>query len=615
MNFKKLGLKCGIEIHQQLDTHKLFCSCPSQIRDDFPDVIVERKLKAVVGETEEVDVAAAHEADIDKKIIYQGYSDTNCPIEFDEEPPRPMNREALETVLQVSKMLKAHVVDEVQVMRKTVVDGSNTSGFQRTALVARNGSLKTGFGNVGIPTIIVEEDAAKIVEQDAEKSVYNLSRLGIPLIEIGTDPDIRTSEQAKEVALKLGLMLRSTGKVKRGLGTIRQDLNISIKGGARVEIKGAQDLKMIPKWVENEALRQKNLIEIKTWLKKKKAFVPHSIKDVTDVFRKTKSKIIKSAIQNNGAVKAALLKKFAGYLGTEIQPDRRLGTELSDYAKVKAGVKGLFHSDENLSKYSISDSEIKNLRKRLSCKKDDAFILIADSDEKATKAIHAALLRADYAVKEIPGEVRRANPDGTTTFMRPIPGAARMYPETDCVPIATRTFLSEIKMPELIEEKERRYQKDYSLSNELARQVARFDYSLLESHDSFDDLVKAYRNIKPAFLAESIIGMPKELRRRFNLEVDNSIYQHIFFLFEKLNNSDISREAFIDILAELAKGNKVDFSKYKVVSGKDLESELKKIVNQNKNAPFGALMGKAMAKFRGVADGKAVSDLLKKLIK
>ncbi|MFP4111370.1 MAG: Glu-tRNA(Gln) amidotransferase subunit GatE [Candidatus Woesearchaeota archaeon] len=615
LDYKKLGMKCGLEIHQQLNTHKLFCNCPSIIRDDDPDVIIERKLKAVVGETGEIDSAAAHESLRSKKIIYHGYSDTTCPIEFDEEPPRIMDQDALKVVLQVSKILDSEIVDEIQVMRKTVVDGSNTTGFQRTALVGRNGTLKTVSGNIGIPTIIIEEDAGKIVEQDPDKSVYNLSRLGIPLIEIGTDPDIKTPKEAHDVALRIGMILRSTGKVKRGLGTIRQDLNVSITGGNRVEIKGAQDLKMIETWVEQEVIRQKNLLDLKDDLSKNKASVLKTKHDISNIFEKTNCKIISSGLKKKGIVKAVKFKGFEGLLGFEIQTNKRVGTELSDYAKRKSGVKGLFHSDEKLSKYSISEAELKKIKNSLKLAKGDSFILIADDPLKVEIALDAVIERAEQLFKGIPKEVRRANPDGSSTFMRPMPGAARMYPETDCVPIRTSYLIGNIEIPEMIEDKEKRFQNQYKLSSEMARQAARFDYSLVSLDDnivSFDDLVKIFPEIKPIFLAEAIISTPKELKKRFGIESEE-IYQHIFVLLEKLVKNEITKDAFLDILSELAKGKSVDFSKYKPISREDIENKIIDIAEKNKSASFGALMGKAMAEFKGKVDGKVVSEIIRKI--
>ena len=268
LDYKKIGLVSGIEIHQQLQGKKLFCDCPTEIREDKHDLEVKRKLKAVVGETGKIDAAAAQQSAKQKYNIYQAYVDTTCLVELDEEPPHLMNEGALNLSLQMCKFLNCTLVDEVQVMRKTVVDGSNTSGFQRTSLVGMNGELELSDGKkISVPALCIEEDAAKIVKRNSDYDVYNLSRLGIPLIEIATGPDLNTPLEVKECAEKIGMFLRSTKpalgeSVKRGIGTIRQDVNVSVKGGARVEIKGAQDLKMIPLLVDNEALRQLKLIEI-----------------------------------------------------------------------------------------------------------------------------------------------------------------------------------------------------------------------------------------------------------------------------------------------------------------------------------------------------------------
>ncbi|MBD3248496.1 Glu-tRNA(Gln) amidotransferase subunit GatE [Candidatus Woesearchaeota archaeon] len=260
MDYKKLGFKCGIEIHQQLNTNKLFCSCPSSnLRDTKADVKFERRLRAVAGETGKIDIAAQYEMNKSKKFIYEADSKDTCLVEMDEEPPHPINRDAVTIALEVSKLLNAKIVDEIQVMRKTVIDGSNVSGFQRTALVACDGYVETSKGKVRIPTIMIEEEAAQKIEEKKDSIKYRLDRLGIPLIEIGTEPDIKDPEHAKETAEKIGMILRSTGKVKRGLGTIRQDVNVSIKERNRVEIKGFQDIRSMPKVIEIEIQRQKKL--------------------------------------------------------------------------------------------------------------------------------------------------------------------------------------------------------------------------------------------------------------------------------------------------------------------------------------------------------------------
>jgi len=261
IDYKKIGFKCGIEIHNRLNTKtKLFCNCKPRFSDTKPISLIKRKLRAVAGELGQVDVAAMYEFLRDRTFFYQCYPEETCLICTDEEPPRSINKEALKVALQVAKLLKAEIPDEIHIMRKTVIDGSNTCAFQRTVIVGLNGILETSQGKVRITNICLEEESAGIVEQKGNEITYRLDRLGIPLIEIGTATDIKNPEHAKEVAEKLGMIIRSTGKSQRGIGVTREDINVSIKGGSRVEIKGVQELEMIPEIIESEIKRQQDLI-------------------------------------------------------------------------------------------------------------------------------------------------------------------------------------------------------------------------------------------------------------------------------------------------------------------------------------------------------------------
>jgi len=255
IDYAKLGMKAGLEIHQQLDTGKLFSRTPSLLRQEKPDYEIRRKLHAVAGEEGEVDSAVSHEAALDKEFIYEGYDDTISLVELDESPPQQIDENALVEAIKIALLLNCEIYPISQVMRKTVIDGSNTSGFQRTVLIGHDGYVDTSLGKVGIDSVALEEDAARIVSKEEGKSRFRLDRLGIPLVEIGTAADLKTPEHIKETALKLGEIVRSC-KVKRGIGTIRQDLNISIKGHDRVEIKGFQDPKMMLETIRLEILRQ-----------------------------------------------------------------------------------------------------------------------------------------------------------------------------------------------------------------------------------------------------------------------------------------------------------------------------------------------------------------------
>jgi len=608
MDYEKLGLKAGLEIHQQIDSkHKLFCSCPTEIRDDQPDIVVQRRLRASAGETGEVDVAAKYEQQKQKYFLYQAYNDTVCDVELDEEPIHGLNEEALSVVLQVSAMVKARVVDSIEVMRKTVVDGSNTSGFQRTALVARNGTINTGSGNISIPTICIEEESAKIVSRTGDYDTYNLSRLGIPLIELATGPEIKTPEQIKEVAEYIGMILRSTNKVKRGLGTIRQDVNVSIREGVRVEIKGAQELKLLPKLLELEVLRQVGLVEIRKELKKRKATVDGKIVDITTVMKGSSSRLIRNVIDNKGSILALKLKGFGGLVGKELVPNRRFGRELSDYAKAAAAVGGAVHSDE-LPNYGITPNEVTKINKKMNCSSKDAFILVADSAKKAELALKVIAERAKQALVGVPQEVRKANPDGTTSFLRPMPGSARMYPETDIT--AIKPDKKKIEIPELRSNKVERYIK-LGLGKDLAAAIIKD-----EKEELLEAILKKNKKLNVAFVAEILVSYVTELLRlKQGLDPAKIKDTHLMDIFTALNSHKIAKESVKLLLVEISKTGKLDLAKYATFSNQELEKELGKIVAANKEIPFNALIGKTMAQLRGKAEGKKIVDILKKLVR
>ncbi|MBS3158073.1 Glu-tRNA(Gln) amidotransferase subunit GatE [Candidatus Woesearchaeota archaeon] len=616
LDYPKLGLKCGIEIHQQVDTNKLFCSCSSDLREETPDYTITRRLRSVIGETGEIDIAALQEHRKEKKYIYEGYNDSTCLVETDEEPPHKINKDALYVGLQVALLMKANIVDKIQVMRKTVVDGSNTSGFQRTSLLAMNGAIDTSFGKVGIPSICLEEDSSRPITQDSASVTYRLDRLGIPLVEIATDPAITHPDQVREVAEFIGMVLRSTGKVKRGLGTIRQDVNVSIAEGRRVEIKGAQELKMLATLVEYEALRQKNLVEIKKELlsriKQMRELSNEKI-SVTETFNNVESNVIKNALKDKkGAVLALKLPKFAGLIAREIQPGRRLGTEFSDRAKVIAGVGGIFHSDE-LPKYGIEQEHVDRVREILGCKEQDAFILVADNGKKAELALDAVFERAMQALNGIPGEVRRANEDGTTTYMRPMPGAARLYPETDAVPISLdEKFVAEIKLklPELLLDKSDRFEDKHKLGHDLAVAITKSS-----KHELFERFVERFENLKPAYLAETLLTAEKQVKKQFMKEVvlKDADFEELFIY---LNAGKIAKEVMLEILSKTNEKPLQDvIVEYELMSDAELEKEVKQIVSENKGQPFNVIIGKVMSQLRGKADGKKIVENVKRFAK
>lgn len=605
-DYAGIGLVAGIEIHQQLNTRtKLFCRCPTTIREaDESDGEIFRYLRATRSELGELDRAAEEEMMQVRRFRYLTY-DTTCLVENDEEPPSPLNPEALEIVLTIARLTGMTPVPEIHTMRKLVIDGSNTSGFQRTALVALNGKLPSG---AVIETVCLEEEAAQRVED----AFFSLDRLGIPLIEITTAPCLHTPEAVQETASLIGMYLRSTGKVKRGIGTIRQDVNVSIREGGRVEIKGVQELDLLAEVVRREVLRQVRLLEIRDELVRRGASVLDETVEVTHLFKGSGSKILKKAPM----ILAVRLNGFAGLVGKEIQPGRRLGSEMSDYAK-KCGVGGLFHTDE-LPAYGVMAEEVGALKTALAAGENDCVIIVADTPDRCQCAMKQIIRRARMAFGEIPKETRKMLEDGSTAYMRPLPGAARMYPETDVLPVrVTMEEFESLPLPELLTEKIERFMKEYGLAREVARQLAYSDRS-----QAFEEAVSA--GIKPGIAERAFNSTLRELSRD-GVAVDRIKDESIHEMLDAMQAGKAAKEAVPDILTALAKGTVLSQALETLapaVSSADLNALVASIVNdrigfvrERGMAAAGPLMGVVMKEVRGSVDGKMVSQALQTAIR
>ena len=471
MDYKKLRFKSGLEIHQQLDSHKLFCNCPSVLRNDEPSLEVQRKLHAVAGESGEVDVAALYQASLKKEFIYQAY-DTTCLVELDEEPPHEINQEALEIALQIALLMNMKFIPIAQIMRKTVIDGSNTSGFQRTVMIARDGYIETSRGKVGITSLFLEEDSARKVKEEGNKVYWKLDRLGLPLVEIVTEPVLQDAEHAKEVALKIGEILRSC-KVRRGIGTIRQDVNISIRGENRVEIKGMQDMDIFIKAIETEVERQRKL------------------------------------------------------------------------------------SDEG---------------------------------------------------KPVEMEVRNVLKDGTSEFLRPLPGASRMYPETD-LPLLkiSRKMIDEAKkdLPKLLSDIEEDLNK-IGLSKEMIKLLLK-----QRKVDEFKVLLKVYDN--PNLIAKMILLFSKEISSKVGKEFNEDFYEDIL---SALNDKKISESDVKEVMKRLTEGKSFkEAIKIEKKDAGDIEEKVLKLIKSKPGLNPNAYMGLIMKEFKGAVSGKEAMEIIKKFLK
>ena len=616
-NWEELGLMMGLEIHQQLNTkHKLFCPCSTElIDDDFDDGII-RNLRPTQSELGQIDRAALQESLRDMTFKYESFNNHTCLVETDDEPPHALNREALDICITIASLLNMKMVDEFHTMRKQVIDGSNTGGFQRTGLAATDGYLDTPYGRVAIESLGLEEDAARRIDSDDEFTEFRLDRLGIPLAEITTDPSMHHPEQIKEVAYMIGQVLRSTN-VKRGLGTIRQDVNISITRGARVEIKGVQDLDLMPEIVEREVQRQLALADIKDELIKRNASVEDTIYDLDEVFKDTSSKILSSA----ACIKGIILRGFDGLIGKEIQPGRRFGTELSSYAK-KMGVSGLFHTDE-LPAYGIQEDEVNAMKEFLKINPEDAIIIVAHDEDVAVNALNEVIRRANMAFDGVVEETRKALDDGNTEYMRPLPTANRMYLETD-IPLfqITDDMVEPIKnnLPELPDEKKERIKKEYKLSEDLANQIVR---RLLG--DTFESLLSKVK-VDPTTVASVLVSDLRDLRRE---GIDVSIFDEdkLVEIFSLLEEGNISKDALKDLMVEVSKKPDGDVGVIAEEANLTLLSEdavrdiIHEIATQNESmikerqmGAMGPLMGMSMKKLKGKADGSLVNKIVREEI-
>ena len=473
MDYKQIGLKSGLEIHQHLDTHKLFCSCPSFIRTDIPTVILKRELRPLAGEVGKIDPAALFEKKKRKYYLYEVYPDTNCLVEMDEEPPHLVNQEAVDTALLIAKIFHCEIPETIQFMRKTVVDGSNTSGFQRTALIGMNGYFETSFGKVGINNIYLEEEAGRRTAETPDSVTFRLDRLGIAEVEIATAPDCKTPEHVKEAAEKIGSLLRSTGKVRRGIGTIRQDVNVSVTGHPRIELKGVQELPQMPKIVEFEAERQL------------------------------------AAIQNK---------------------------------------------------------------------------------------------------EKLESHVRNILPDLKSKFLRPMPGAARMYPETD-IPLIKidRKKIAAMEIPESFEEKEKKFLK-LGLSADLAKQVVH-DVRL----SAIETLLSKFKSANPNTVVSTFLSIESEVKRKIGKEIAFS-EQQFNSVFELLDKDKIAKESLAEIFIGLSKGEQLEdlAKKFAKLSDKELKEEISKLTEEFKSMPPEKIQGLIIGKLRGKADVQKIIEVLKK---
>ncbi|MGQ4875183.1 MAG: Glu-tRNA(Gln) amidotransferase subunit GatE [Promethearchaeia archaeon] len=627
-DYEKLGLKCGLEIHQQLDSAtKLFCRCPNTLQGTRkPDFTVKRFMRPVLGEMGEYDEAMLTEYEKGMTIIYEGYNDVICTYELDETPPFECNDEAREIALEIALLLNADIIEEMHVCRKNYLDGSVPCGFQRTMILAKDGYLELENGKkIGIDLICLEEDAARKIKTEKKTNYYRLDRLGIPLVEITTKPDINHPLECRECAERLGLLLWST-KVKKILGSIRQDVNVSIKNGTRIEIKGVQKLDWIPPLINHEISRQLNLIEIKEIIKKRglsKKDIDQQPVDLSESLKNCSCNFIAKGIKSGKKLYGLNFKGFKGIFGKELIPDYRFGTEVASKVKSISGLKGLIHSDENLEKYNFSQKDIDIIRKELNCEKDDCFVLILGNKNELEKATKVIIDRVKYAFDGVPPETRRALENGNTEFLRELHGGARLYPDTDSQAIINKP--EEIKN---IKQKLPKYPwliiKEYAKKFKTEERIIK-DLIFTGKLKLFEELVSIYPE-NPILILTTLTELTIALRRdgKDVEKITEKDYKDIFTL---LKRKEIGKEAIEELM--IAKTENPNLSIEKIKKKLKIESinidDLRKLilnivekniklVKEKQMRAMGPLMGEIMKEVRGKIDGKIVSDELKKII-
>jgi len=625
-SIKDVGVKVGLEIHQQLETNKkLFCNCKSIESEDY-SIKFQRKLRASKSELGEFDPAALFESTKSKTIMYYANEESSCLVEQDEEPPHELDKDARKIGLVIAAALKSKIFSEIYPMRKTVIDGSNTTGFQRTMLISQGGFYDVEDKRIGIQSICLEEDAAKNLGDEGTTRKFGLERLGVPLVEIATEPFEVDLSEIKKIALSLGRILRSTKKVKRGLGSIRQDVNVSIKdgGGVVIEVKGVQQLDQLEKVVEYEAKRQHGLLKISKKIQETNwKHDKDDKKDITEMFSKCQSKIIQNAIKKNQKIMAISFKNLNGIFGYLPYEGIRLGKEIAELVRF-FGIGGVFHSDE-LPNYGIETSDIKELRNMLKITEDDAFLILAASEEKIHTVIDQIIVRIEHIKNQgIPIDTRLATPTGETKFLRPRPGAARMYPETDIPPIiVTEKELSgaEKNIPKLWDDAIKEIETKYKMNKQLAEQI--FDSKYIELFEKIIENIKT----NPTFVASILCSTITNLERK-GLNSDLLKNQEIFKLFELLDKEKIAKES-MEIILENIMSNKSENveeamknTSIESINNEDLDQIIKIIVDKNqeiiknqKERAIGPLMGIAMKELRGKASGEIINNLLLENIK
>jgi glutamyl-tRNA(Gln) amidotransferase subunit E len=534
-NYERVGFKSGLEIHQQLlTTKKLFCRCPAGQYSDQYDAEILRHMRPTLSELGEYDGTALMEFKTKKDIIYRIHRNTVCTYEMDDTPPFQINDEALDIALGIGMMYGCDVVDEIHIARKQYLDGSIPTGFQRSSIICLNGKIPYNNREMKVVQLSIEEDSCREVSDRGHERVYLTDRLGMPLIETVTGPDMRTPQEVAEVAQLCRRMVRSTGNVRTGMGAAREDVNVSVTGGTRIEIKGVPRIPHIPLLTYNEAMRQWNLLRLRDELNKR-GITPESFKtateNVTRLLRKTRYLPIQHALEEGMIVNCVALRGYRGLLRWKTQTDTFFSKEISDRVRVIAcltTLPNLIHSD-NPSE-SIATAEWQSIKKAMSASDDDTLVLVWGSKQDIEMGAKEIVIRAKEATIGIPPETRQALRDGTNGFERILPGADRMYPDTDLPPkriTDERREKIRATLPLDFWTREQ-YYRSIGVPDDLIQSLTVSRFASL-----FGMLVKDWK-INPTLASVVLVQFPKRLKReRLNVGVlTEELMKRIFLAYK-----------------------------------------------------------------------------------
>ncbi|MFH0991914.1 MAG: Glu-tRNA(Gln) amidotransferase subunit GatE [bacterium] len=548
-DYSTVGFMSGLEIHQQLYTEKkLFCRCPAGQYSEVYDAEILRHMRPTLSELGEYDGTALMEFKTKKEIIYRIKRETVCTYEMDDTPPFELNDHALDVALGIAMLYRCFMVDELHIARKQYLDGSIPTGFQRTTIVGVDGKIPYRNREIRIFQLGLEEDACREVSDIGHQRVYLTDRLGMPLIETVTAPDMRTPYEVAEVGQILRRIVRSTGMVRTGIGAARQDVNVSVTGGTRVEIKGVPRIPNIPLLTYNEAMRQWNLLRLREELARR-GITPETFwsrtEQVTKLLKKTRFHPIASALNSGMVAYAVILQGYKGLLRWQTQTDTFFSREISDRVRVIAcltTLPNIVHSDSPSE--TLSTSDWKAIRKATGTTEDDTVVVVwGDKQDSETGAKEIAI-RAKEATIGIPSETRQALSDGTNGFERILPGPDRMYPDTDLPPkkvTPERLESIRIALPQPVWLREAWYQT-LGIPQDVIKPLAMSPFA-----DLFETVTKEWQ-FNPSLASVALVQWRKRLKRK-GLNVSLLTVEIMKSIFQLFHKKHIAKEG-ISLLME-----------------------------------------------------------------